>query len=501
MVPDSDQHTNMRLNRPSQRHATNSHPVGLDHDNSHPVGLDHDNSHPVGLDSVDLDPALAGRAPWILVALLGAIIAAVALAGVSLTVGILGMIIEACFVAYFVRHLAFTTSALHYARRDIDTFSLDPGWRPSVSVLVACHNEEAVVTSLVDHLLVLDYPADRLELMVVDDGSTDKTGSMLDELAAAHPQLKCLHRPAGAGGGKSGALNAGLEHVTGDIIVVFDADHWPRPDVIWRLARHFADPAVGAVQGRCVIRNGAESQLAHLVGIDYLAGYLVNEYGRQAIFTLPAYGGANCAVRASSLRAIGGWNVRSVTDDTDLTLRLLLRGERVRYDVTAIDEEEGAVALGQYWRQRYRWARGHQQVWRDYRRAVWQTPYLTVPEKIETTMFLLAFHLPVLSTAGLVVSAFWLAGVAPPVDSANLFVLWLLLFIGPLLEFGAGLLIAARDRREITAVAYFLPLFFLSMAICTKAWLDGILGRRYAWVKTARSAEVTRSLRSSQLAS
>ena len=74
------------------------------------------------------------------------------------------------------------------------------------------------------------------------------------------------------------------------------------------------------MQGRCVVRNSVQSRLARSIAIDYFSGYLVNEYGRQALFELPAYGGANCAVRVSTLRRLGGWNTESVTEDTDLTL-------------------------------------------------------------------------------------------------------------------------------------------------------------------------------------
>ena len=116
----------------------------------------------------------------------------------------------------------------------------------------------------------------------------------------------------------------------------------------------------------CATRSSR--RLARSIAIDYFSGYLVNEYGRQALFELPAYGGANCAVRASTLRRLGGWNTESVTEDTDLTLRVVMLGDRVRYDITAVDTEEGATTLGRFITQRYRWARGHQQVWRDYRR-------------------------------------------------------------------------------------------------------------------------------------
>src|SRR3954451_22990763 len=102
------------------------------------------------------------------------------------------------------------------------------------------------------------------------------------------------------------------------------------------------------------------------VFVDFLSGYLGNEYGRQALFELPAYGGANCAVRMSTLRALGGGNPETVTEDTYLTLRVLMAGQRVREDVSAIYFEEAVVSAQRCWKQRYGWARGHQKFLRDY---------------------------------------------------------------------------------------------------------------------------------------
>ena len=123
---------------------------------------------------------------------------------------------------------------------------------------------------LLDGLFALDYPASLLQLIVVDDGSDDRTLELLDAHAAAHAGLEVIARPPDAGGGKSGALNTGLERATGEIIVVFDADHHPRPNVIRRLVRHFDDPTSAAVQGRCEISNSDDSSLARSIAIDYL---------------------------------------------------------------------------------------------------------------------------------------------------------------------------------------------------------------------------------------
>ncbi len=434
-------------------------------------------------------------APWTLLVLVAVGSITLGTLGLQRSVDVVVVGLQLVFVVYFLRHLAFAVSASRSAPLDLAA----PAWQrdplPTVTVLVPCHNEETVAAALVAHLRLLDYPPDQLQLIVVDDRSTDRTAEILAAEAGTEgglPGVEVVHRVAGERHGKSAALNAGLEHARGEIVVVFDADHRPRPDVLRRLVRHFSDPEVAAVQGRCVIRNRDDSLLARLVAIDYLAGYLVNEYGRQSLFGLPAYGGANCAVRRSALEAVGGWNPDSVTEDTDLTLRLVLRGQIVRYDISAVDEEEGVTTLGRYWRQRYRWARGHQQVWRDQRWAVVTSPRLSLPQKVETVLFLLAFHLPVVAVTGFLVVAVWVAGWVEPVDPTRGFVLWTLLFLGPLLEVGTGLLIGDADRRDARALVFFVPLYFVAMAVCSKAWLDGVLGRSYAWVRTARRTDPVR---------
>jgi cellulose synthase/poly-beta-1,6-N-acetylglucosamine synthase-like glycosyltransferase len=419
----------------------------------------------------------------------GVLLLVIAWLGLSTTVTTVAVLISFLYLAFFVRHLLFAISALQTVREDLAAPVIGPSIWPTVTVLVSCHNEEAVVGRLTQAIGHLDYPADLLQVIIVDDGSTDRTGELLDAWAATGAG-RCIRRPAGLPGGKSGALNAGLQDVTGDIVVVFDADHRPYPDVIRRLVRHFADPTVAAAQGRCVVSNGADSPIAHLVEIDYAAGYLVNEYGRQAVFGLPAYGGANCAVRTSALRKLGGWYPFTVTEDTDLTLRLLLGGYRIRYDVTAVDEEEGVFTLAAYWRQRYRWSRGHQQVWRDFARKTWASPYLSLVQKVETSMFLFAFHLPLVSAFSLVIFGLWFGGVHMPLDPLSLFVFSMMMLVGPMLELATGLLLSDAPGKEARSLMLFLPLYLVSIALGTKAWIDGVAGRDYKWVKTARADDV-----------
>lgn len=415
------------------------------------------------------------------------LVSAFAVFGVDSTLAWIAGALNLVFLAYFARHLAFAISAARWADRDL--LAADVGvetYTPTVAVLVACKNEELVVDSMVSALLALDYPPEALELIVIDDGSTDGTAARLDAWAAAEPRLRVLHRAPGAGGGKSGALNDALAHVRAEIVVVFDADHEPERTVVRRLVRHFRDPRVGAVMGRCVVRNAQESHLASTIFVDYLSGYLVNEYGRQALFELPAYGGANCAVRADVLRALGGWNPDTVTEDTDLTLRVLLAGKRVRYDPAAVDFEEAVLSPTRFWRQRYRWARGHQKCLRDYWLPVLRSPYLRLSEKVETLMFLWVFHVPVLCGVGLLLTALRAVGIGatPTVDILPLSTL---LFAGPFAELSVGLVLGRVERRAAWQLVGFIPAFGLSILTATAAYLDGMWGRRYRWVKTQRS--------------
>ncbi|MBX5447743.1 MAG: glycosyltransferase family 2 protein [Acidothermus cellulolyticus] len=433
------------------------------------------------------DSSVSG-VPWTFIVLAGLISAAVGILGPDRAIFLGVLVINLVFLVFFLRHVAFAAAAARWAPTDLyESPEVPSDDLPTVSVLVACHNEESVVPGLIRGLVALHYPRSRLEILIVNDGSSDRTGELLDQLTAGIRHMRVIHRPAGAGGGKSGALNAALAEAKGEIVVVFDADHIPRRNVIHRLVRHFRDPTVAAVQGRCIVRNSVQSTLARSIAIDYFSGYLVNEYGRQALFGLPAYGGANCAVRTALLRQFGGWNVNSVTEDTDITLRLVLAGYRVRYDITAVDTEEGATTLARFVRQRYRWARGHQQVWRDYRRGVWRCPHLTLGQKIETTLFLLVYHVPVFCTLTLVLTLLRLAGIGPHVSVVELLPLAALLFAGPFCELAVGLLVGRAPRRAAWSVAWMTPLFIVFMLVCTRAWIDGLLGRPYTWVKTKRS--------------
>ncbi|MGK7876447.1 MAG: glycosyltransferase family 2 protein [Xenococcaceae cyanobacterium] len=240
---------------------------------------------------------------------------------------------------------------------------------PFVSLLVAAKNEEAVIGNLARMLCDLDYPADKYEVWVIDDHSTDKTPELLDDLANQYPQLKVLHRSAGAGGGKSGALNQVLPLTKGEIVGVFDADAKVPRDLLRRLLPMFESEQMGAVQVRKAIANAplnfwTRGQMAEMALDSYL------QQQRIALGGIGELRGNGQFVRRSALDRCGGWNEQTITDDLDLTIRLHLDHWKIGFLLLPAVEEEGVTRAIALWHQRNRWAEGGYQRYLDYWRLI-----------------------------------------------------------------------------------------------------------------------------------
>ena len=242
---------------------------------------------------------------------------------------------------------------------------------PYVSILVAAKNEEAVIESLVEALLRLDYPNTRYDLWIIDDNSTDRTPELLDRLAQEYTQLRVLHRPAESKGGKSGALNSVWGQAKGDILAVFDADAQAPPDLLRQVIPFFDLPQMGAVQVRKAIANadtnfwtrGQEAEMA-------LDAYWHKQ--RSAIGGIGELRGNGQFVRRTAIERCGGWNEETITDDLDLTLRLHLNHWDIQFLTYPAVKEEGVTNAIALWHQRSRWAEGGYQRYLDYWRLIAQ---------------------------------------------------------------------------------------------------------------------------------
>ncbi|MDB9374211.1 glycosyltransferase [Nodularia sphaerocarpa] len=236
---------------------------------------------------------------------------------------------------------------------------------PSVSVLVAAKNEEAVIGKLVKNLCNLEYPDGQYEVWIIDDNSSDKTPQLLAELAQKYDQLKVLRRSPQASGGKSGALNQVLPLTKGEIVAVFDADAQVVPDLLLQVAPLFQREKVGAVQVRKAIANAKENfwtlgQMAEMALDTWF------QQQRVAIGGIGELRGNGQFVRRTALDSCGGWNEVTITDDLDMTLRLHLDKWDIECTMYPNVQEEGVTNAIALWHQRSRWAEGGYQRYLDY---------------------------------------------------------------------------------------------------------------------------------------
>ena len=295
-------------------------------------------------------------------------------------------------VAYTLRHFFFAFHRLLRPQRTNYT-ELAGFHMPFVSVLIPMHNEEAVAHDVLEALLEADYPHDlgQLEIIPINDHSSDNTGEILDEYAARCSWIKPLHRRNGRRG-KAAALRAATRLATGEVLIVFDADYLPGKSLLKFLVAPFADPEVGAVMGRVVPHNVGDSLLSRLLDLERAAGYQINQQARNNLGLIAQYGGTVGGVRREALEAAGGWNALSLTEDTDLTLQLVIRGWKVAYVNRAECYEEVPVTWAVRRRQIERWAIGHTECFHRHLWPLLRSPDLRWRAKLDG-VFLLGVYL------------------------------------------------------------------------------------------------------------
>ena len=271
---------------------------------------------------------------------------------------------------------------------------------PAVDVVVAARDEQAVIRRLVERIAALRYPADRLQLWVIDDASTDRTPQLLAELQQRHAFLRVLRREPGAGGGKSGALNLALQQLQAPWMLVLDADADLQPDTLERLLPQAEAAGCGAVQLRKAVANATGNWLTRAQAMEMALDAVVQE-GRLASGGVAELRGNGQLLRREALLAAGGFNEDTVTDDLDLSFRLLLSGAPIRILWNPPVREEAVLTLAALWRQRQRWAEGGLQRFFDYWPQLF-SERLSASQKLDLAcFFLLQYGLPVLAAADL----------------------------------------------------------------------------------------------------
>jgi len=368
--------------------------------------------------------------------------------------------------------------------------SVSAGDPPPVTVLIPARNEETVIEALLARVGSFAYPRDKIEVLVINDGSTDGTARAVDRSAAVDPRIKRLDIPPGiAGRGKGAALNLGLSRASGEVIAVYDADNVPEPDSLARLVGALQNDArLAAVCGKFRAYNKRASLLTRFINIESLAFQWIVQAGRWLFFRIAVIPGTNFVVRASALREAGGWDERALTEDSELTFRLYDLGYRVAFLPSAVTWEQEPETLRVWFGQRTRWARGYYRLIADRSRLLLRRKPSRMSLELFNLLWLYYFFVAAVLLSD-VLFILCLAGWARIRVLGPYAELWALAFILFSLEV---LLALAYEGEDSLSNLLLIPAAYL---VYTKLWVLVVLKSLYQeiagknrgiWVKTPR---------------
>jgi cellulose synthase/poly-beta-1,6-N-acetylglucosamine synthase-like glycosyltransferase len=280
----------------------------------------------------------------------------------DLTVSLFWAVLIAVGVLTLLRTLLLCAYAIGHARRRRSAaWTWGPPVTESVSVVVPAFNEREGIAATVMSLVASTHP---VEVVVVDDASTDGTAAVVEALGL--PGVRVVRVPWG---GKPAALNAGIALSSHPIIVMVDGDTVIEPDAVHRLVQPLADPTVGAVAGNVKVGNRS-GMVARWQHIEYVIGFNLDRRLYERFDCIPTVPGALGAFRRIAVTAAGGVTDDTLAEDTDLTMAIHRNGWRVVYTEDARAWTEAPATVRQLWMQRYRWSYGTMQALWKHRAGV-----------------------------------------------------------------------------------------------------------------------------------
>jgi cellulose synthase/poly-beta-1,6-N-acetylglucosamine synthase-like glycosyltransferase len=361
---------------------------------------------------------------------------------------------------------------------------------PGISVLVPCHNEELVIANSLHGFLALQYPKDKIEFLMIDDGSTDRTADCIRQFTS-DPRVRLIETPPEtAASGKASALNYALGFTRFPFIAIYDADNKPEPSALRPLAEELIrDPKLGAAIGMYRAFNRHDALLTRFLNIEGIAFQWILQAGRWMLMRFSGLPGTNYIIRRSVLDTLNGWDVKALTEDAELTIRVYQAGYQVKFVPSSVTWEQEPETLKVWFRQRRRWVRGSNYLFRKYAGKLLQTrpKRIGIEMLYSLSLYYLFFLAIVVSDLLFVLSASGLIRIVVPGPYG---VVWFFAYI----TFVFQLLIAVSSETDedsgknflLTLVMYFTYCQLWIPVVAAAFYDDFIAHREIKWVKTTR---------------
>lgn len=367
---------------------------------------------------------------------------------------------------------------------------------PMISILVPAHNEAKVIGRTVESLLLLNYPKSKMELIVINDNSSDNSKEILENIKDRYNNYNftIINTDSLTGGkGKSNALNIGYTISKGDFIAVYDADNTPDKNALRYLVQTIVmNDELGAVIGKFRTRNKNKNLLTKFINIETLSFQWMSQAGRWQLFNLCTIPGTNFILRRSIIEEIGGWDSKAIAEDTEISFRIYKLGYKIKLVPQSITWEQEPETVKVWIKQRTRWAKGNIYVLMKYIKNIFKQGRNKIVFDIAYffSVYFLFLTSVIISDILFVLSISKLVEISIPI---NFFLIWILSYLLFIIEVSISLTIEKGEETIenifIVAIMYFTYSqlwLFVAIKGMIEYLKDIIFKREVKWYKTER---------------
>jgi cellulose synthase/poly-beta-1,6-N-acetylglucosamine synthase-like glycosyltransferase len=349
-------------------------------------------------------------------------------------------------------------------------------------------NEEKVAGRILRALLKLNYPTNKMEIIVVEDGSLDKTLDICNSIQRQYPnQIKIFHKSESKG--KPSALNYATNHAKGDIIAIFDADNIPDSEALLKAAEYFEDSSIGALQGTTCSLNADKNRLTKFLSYEEAVWLKTYIRGKDALNLFVPLTGSCQFIRRKILIEMGGWDENSIAEDVEMAARLMENGYITKYTPEVVSWQETPSTLSQLINQRTRWFRGYMDTFLKYGKLIRNLNRRVIDAEI-TLAGPFAFALSFLGYFSA------LYPVAFPNQTNHIVQLSTriasLINLIPFLILGVALIYVTKPRKisNLLWLPFIYVYWIIQTFISLRALIQIILRKPRIWTKTSRTGEI-----------
>lgn len=372
-------------------------------------------------------------------------------------------------------------------KRKIQTALPPSSYQPKYSFIVPTKNEQLVIRRCLDGIMALDYPKDKIQVVVVDGNSVDDTVKISSEFEQKYPGMFKVISEKGTSG-KPAALNLALTYTDGEIIAVFDADSLPEPDILCKATSYFDDNEIKAIQGRTTSINEKSSVLTRVIAMEEKAWFQMLLNGREKLELFVPLNGTCQFIRRNVVEELGGWDENSLTEDVEFALRLVEKNHKIKYAPDICSGQETPNALRSLVKQRVRWYRGYMETSLKYGRLLNHINKRTVDAEISMGgPFMMVISL--LSYLNWFLVALFLSQSTPILNFTGLVIA---LTAASLVSIGIATTASEKPikMRNILWIPSIYLYWLLQMFIAGWAFLKLVFRRPRDWTKTVKDGSM-----------